>query len=431
MSQETRKGELEFSSARALIEKELEEFLSASGIAELPHIGLEKDEFRFSFQPPVMSDHLLLSAIALIMAHIEHVRIHTFEPGYMVFQALGDNPYQINQGSFKEIKFKFVVVGSSVKVEISRKGNITENEALLAVKIFQLFHPEKKQQNPESILRTLGVDVFRPEDGNHTWATIAGYESTKDEVRESIVLPLQHPEMFRNVARMARGKETDNIPGAILFQGPPGVGKTSMARIIATETGIPMIYVPVENILSKYYGESAQNMAAIFDAASLYERAIIFLDEIDSLAGSRDSGMYEATRRVLSVLLRKIDGFERRQGILTIGATNRSEDLDRALLSRFDHIIEFPLPDPDERKAIFAYYAQHLDDGELSNLADISDGLSGRHIEDVCEYAERRRARELIRTGEEASPPPMELYAEVTRLRTEGEEKRELLRQSL
>ncbi|MEQ9363190.1 MAG: ATP-binding protein, partial [Leptospirales bacterium] len=205
------------------------------------------------------------------------------------------------------------------------------------------------------------------------------------------------------------------------FEGPPGVGKTSMARIIAVETGIPMVYVPVENILSKFYGESAQNLGRIFDIAAGYDRVILFLDEIDSLAGSREGGLFEATRRVLSVLLRKIDGFDSRDGILTIGATNRTQDLDGALLSRFDTIIRFPLPNASERAGIFRRYARHLETGDLETLARGSEGLSGRSIQDICEYAERRRARTIIAAGGDlqASPPPPELYLEITREKLE------------
>jgi SpoVK/Ycf46/Vps4 family AAA+-type ATPase len=188
-----------------------------------------------------------------------------------------------------------------------------------------------------------------------------------------------------------------------------------MARILAKEAGLPLVYVPIENILSKYYGESAQNMAAIFDACDAFERAILFLDEIDSLAGSREEGMIESTRRVLSVLLRKIDGFERKSGILTIGATNRAMDLDRALLSRFDTIIRFPMPDLHEREAIFRQYVHHLNDAELKKLAELGEGLSGRNIRDICQMAERRWARRLVLEKVTASPPPVSVYLELVR----------------
>ena len=185
---------------------------------------------------------------------------------------------------------------------------------------------------------------------------------------------------------------------------------------MARPQAIPLIYVPVENILSKYYGESAQNLAQVFDTAALYPKAIIFVDEIDSLATSREEGLYEATRRVLSVLLRKIDGFESKVGILTLGSTNRTEDLDPALLSRFDTVIHFPLPNASERAMIFRHYARHLEREGLENLARASKELAGRDIEYICKYAERRWAHQLIQEEKKASPPPAKLYLEVCKI---------------
>ncbi len=118
----------------------------------------------------------------------------------------------------------------------------------------------------------------------------------------------------------------------------------------------------------------------------------------------------EATRRVLSVLLRRIDGFENKKNVLTIGATNRAMDLDHALLSRFDVIIRFPFPSTEERFKIFKKYIKHLNDKEISYLANISDGFSGRNIKDICENVERKWARILITEKRNLEPPPLKIY---------------------
>ena len=424
-------GELEFPATRNQIETEIESHLGGrGGVSEAPALSFEKGETRFVFYPPHIDGDMVYEALGLIKSCIENLRVHSFDPGFVVFQALGDNLFDtaaITAG----IKFKFVSLGNATRVEITRKGNWNQNEVQAAIQLFKLFHPTEKRANPLANLAKLGIAVYqKPEAAgdqaggtapsgsgevyaiSETWDSIAGYEETKLQVQENVILPLRHPEIFDGVARAA-GKSQASMPRAILFEGPPGVGKTTMARLIALETGLPLVYVPVENIMSKYYGESAQNMAAIFDAAGGLERALLFLDEIDSLAGSREEGMIEATRRVLSVLLRKIDGFEAHPGLMTIGATNRRQDLDRALISRFDQSIHFPLPDGAERAAIFGRYARHLGNEELLKLGGKTNGLSGRTIQDACEYAERRWARMLIAEKKEVSPPPAELYIEI------------------
>lgn len=428
MSDSIRKGELDFTAARDQIEQGVESVLkNGSATIEIPLFVMEKGEIRFSFSPPAISSDRILEGMNLIHRHVEQVRVHSFEPGYLVLLSIEDGASPLASAS-RGTRFKFISMTTTARVEVTRKGNFSQEEVLACIDLFRLFHPDTGAADPTSILTSLGVSVYQSDEStgqneDHLWNEIAGYDKTKREVKECIILPMKHPEMFREVARLARGRD-GNTPGAVLFEGPPGVGKTTMARIIARIAGVPLIYVPVENILSKFYGESAQNMSRIFDAAALYDRAVLFLDEIDSLATSRDGGLFEATRRVLSVLLRKIDGFEKRDSIITIGATNRAGDLDRALLSRFDHIVSFPLPELAERAAIFSLYARHLDKNDLVGLADISAGLSGRHIQDICEYAERRHARNLIEQNLPPSPPSAELYLEVTRNRLEGEVRR-------
>lgn len=408
---EERPQEIGFASARDQIEK------ACDAAGELPAFTFEKGETRFYFSPRNLDRAAVYNAMETVKAHIENVRVHTFESGFVVLQGMGDlyAPRAITSG----IKFKFMSVGGVPRIEATRKGNFIQEEIQACIALFRNFHAAQGAGDPAAILGELGAQVYVPPSGTQDpWTWMAGYEQTKSEVRESIVLPLKNGDLFREVARLARGSDQGVMPRAILFEGPPGVGKTTMARIIATDTGIPLIYVPIENILSKYYGESAQNLSRIFDAAAMMKQAILFLDEIDSLAGSRDEGMFEATRRVLSVLLRKIDGLDTVDGIITLGATNRSGDLDHALLSRFDHSIRFPLPGREEIRAIYRTYAKHLKSEELIDLAAVSEGLSGRNIRDICEYAERRHARILLATpGTAASAPPPSVYLEIARSR--------------
>jgi ATPase family protein associated with various cellular activities (AAA) len=258
-------------------------------------------------------------------------------------------------------------------------------------------------------LERLGAVVFRP-DPDMTEDRLAGYEQTKKEVRDTIVLPLVHPEVFQQIGALTRTRPGSSVPRAVLFEGPPGTGKTTMARVIAGRSGLPLVYVPVESIMSKWFGESERRLDAIFAGAGSLGRSVVFLDEIDAFAGSRDKPMHEATRRVLSVLLRQMQGLVDTSNVVVVGATNRQIDLDPALLSRFTRSVHFPLPAPDERAAIVRYYAKHLAPADVEALAADSHGRSGRELEDACGTAERLWASELIQSGAAVCAPPGEAY---------------------
>lgn len=240
--------------------------------------------------------------------------------------------------------------------------------------------------DPKSILHKYGVTVFMPDEKkkNLDWDYLAGYENVKRSIEDTILLALTHGEVYDQITAGTRMKNETNRPKAILFEGPPGCGKTTSAKIIAKQVNIPLIYMPIEAIMSKYYGESETRFAEIFDAAKALGRSIIFIDEIDALATSREGGIHEATRRILSTLLRKIDSFESEGDVLLICATNRSKDLDPALLSRLDIKINFELPDERMRSLIFQRYAKQLSQKDLEELGKLSEDLSGRDIADLC-----------------------------------------------
>lgn len=249
---------------------------------------------------------------------------------------------------------------------------------------------EENEKDPKAILHKYGVSIFMPDEKNEKkknldWDYLAGYESVKRLIEDSILLGLTHGEIYDQITSGTRMKLETNRPKAILFEGPPGCGKTTSAKIIANQVNIPLVYMPIEAIMSKYYGESETRFSEIFEACKNLGRSIIFIDEIDALATSREGGIHEATRRILSTLLRKIDGFESEGGeVLFICATNRSKDLDPALLSRLDIKINFDLPDERMRSLIFQRYAKQLSQNDLENLGKISKDLSGRDIADIC-----------------------------------------------
>ena len=305
-------------------------------------------------------------------------------------------------------------------VSFEREGFFVQEEVNALLEIVKKLGVREMASaaGPEEALTQLGAVVFHasPDFGEDR---IAGYEGVRREVRETIVMPLLHPDLFTAVTSLARTRPGASVPRAVLFEGPPGTGKTTMARVMASASGLPLVYVPLESIMSKWVGDSEKRLDTIFDLAGTLGKSIVFLDEIDAFAGSRDKGdMPEYTRRILSVMLRQMQGLVEAKGVVVIGATNRKDDLDPALLSRFTRSIYFPLPNPSEREAIIAYYAKHLTAEERTGLAHLCEGRAGREIEDGCGTAERMWATELVMSrATAATPPPATRYAEAFRLK--------------
>ena len=309
------------------------------------------------------------------------------------------------------VRFLPMRLSPSGTLEFKKDTDLTERDVECIIDVWKRLAPEDAERAPAEVLEELGARVYT-ENAVWTWERLGGYAEIKRVVETTVVSPFLHEEMFREVARLARGKPASNVPRAVLFEGPPGCGKTTMARVLANVAKAPMVYLPIESVMSMYYGESERRFAEVFEQADRFPRCILFLDEIDALAGSRDQFMHEATRRVLSVLLRNLQGIAQSDRVLVIGATNRAADLDQALMSRFNRVVRFQLPSSQERMEIFRLYAGHLAREHVEALAENSEGKSGRDIEDVCGEAERRWAHHLITRGAAPSAPPFDQYVE-------------------
>ncbi len=220
-----------------------------------------------------------------------------------------------------------------------------------------------------------------------SYADVGGLEEQVQEVRETVELPLKKPELFENI-----GIEP---PKGVLLYGAPGTGKTLLAKAVAHETEASFIRIIGSELVQKFIGEGARLVREIFNLAKKNAPTILFIDELDAIGSQRlkiaTSGDREV-QRTLMQLLSELDGFELRGDVKIIGATNRVDILDPALLrpGRFDRLIEFPVPNEEAREAIFKIHMRRLHVEKTINikkLISITEGATGADIKAICTEA--------------------------------------------
>lgn len=271
----------------------------------------------------------------------------------------------------------------SVPAEILNKITVTMTD----------FQDALKEVEP-SAMREVLVEV-----PNVSWTDVGGLSDVKEELQEAIEWPLKYPEIFTHMHA--------SPPKGILLYGPPGTGKTLLARAVASESEANFISIKGPELLSKWVGESERGVREIFRKARQAAPTIIFLDELDAIAPTRGGsyGDSHVTERMVSQLLTELDGLEALKDVVVIGATNRPDIVDPALLrpGRFDKFLAVPMPDREARLAILKIHTTEkplADDVNLDQLAKDTEGYSGADLAAVCNASIMRVIRELISTSQ-------------------------------
>ncbi len=271
----------------------------------------------------------------------------------------------------------------TIPPEVLEKLQVTKEDFDNALKIVE-----------PSAMREVMVEVPRVR-----WEDIGGLENVKQQLREAVEWPLKHPEAFKRM-----GIEP---PHGILLYGPPGTGKTLLARAVATESEANFISVKGPELLSKWVGESERGVREVFRKAKTAAPTVIFFDEIDALVPRRGSGFGDSgvTERVLSQLLTEMDGLEKLENVVVIGATNRPDLVDPALLrpGRFDRLIYVPPPDEKARLQILKIHTRGMPlakDVDLKQLAKETEGYSGADLAALCREAAMQVLRRDIKAKE-------------------------------
>jgi len=271
---------------------------------------------------------------------------------------------------------------SEIPYEILQKLEVTMDN----------FREALKQVEPSAI-REVFVEV-----PNVHWNEIGGLNKIKKRLTETVEWPLKYSEVFE--------KAKTNPPKGILLSGPPGTGKTLLVKALANESEVNFISVKGPELMSKYIGESEKGVREVFKKAKQASPCILFFDEIESLIPERGRASDSAvTERVISQFLTELDGLEELKGVLILGATNRKELLDSAILrpGRFDLILELPNPDEKAREEIFKIHTRGKplnEDIDLKTLSKQTEGLVGADIAAICREASMKAIENFIEKKE-------------------------------
>ncbi|GEM10255.1 ATPase, AAA-type domain containing protein [Rhodotorula toruloides] len=239
-------------------------------------------------------------------------------------------------------------------------------------------------------------EVVAPEDIHVTFSDVGGLDPIISQLREAVIFPLCYPQLFESSAGLF------GAPKGVLLYGPPGCGKTMLAKALARESGATFINMHVSTLTDKWFGESNKLVAALFSLARKLQPSIIFIDEIDSFLRERSRADHEVTGMMKAEFMSMWDGLTTTNDtrILVLGATNRPNDIDSAILRRMPKRFSIKLPDASQRRNILQLMLKDikLDKGfDLEGLVRKTDGLSGSDLKEACRNAAMVPVREYMR----------------------------------
>ncbi|KAK3041487.1 hypothetical protein RJ639_000464 [Escallonia herrerae] len=300
--------------------------------------------------------------------------------------ALSDHFMHCSEASVKDTKL--VISSESIRSGLNILQGI-QNETKSSKKSLKDVVTENEFE------KRLLAEVIPPTDIGVTFDDIGALETVKDTLKELVMLPLQRPELF------CKGQLTKPCKGILLF-GPPGTGKTMLAKAVATEAGANFINISMSSITSKWFGEGEKYVKAVFSLASKISPSVIFVDEVDSMLGRRENpGEHEAMRKMKNEFMVNWDGLRTKdkERVLVLAATNRPFDLDEAVIRRLPRRLMVNLPDALNREKILRVILakEELGPGlDLNAVANMTDGYSGSDLKNLCVTAAHCPIREIL-----------------------------------
>ena len=255
----------------------------------------------------------------------------------------------------------------------------------------------------------IAMEIVAPEDISVGFDDIGGLDTIIEELKESVIYPLTMPHLYRHAAPLLAA------PSGVLLYGPPGCGKTMLAKALAHESGASFINLHISTLTEKWYGDSNKIVRAVFSLARKLQPAIIFIDEIDAVLGTRRSGEHEASGMVKAEFMTLWDGLTSANAagvpsrIVVLGATNRMHDIDEAILRRMPKKFDVPLPDVKQRRRILQLVLGDTKRDEanfdLEFIARTTEGMSGSDLKELCRDAAMMPMREFLRQNRASAAP--------------------------